>query len=183
MHKPRYFSTWNMSVVSAKHFPGNPWGVPNCEEAHGKHGVNIPYHTPSTSRKTAKTSVTFIMSIIFYRCIGLTADSIINHRNLAKVCTNVHGSFPIARTILYNTKARSWPTMSTTTIVSCLTSLHRHFLDMSRHSIRVKTTSHTASPLPDLKPTSCLVISSDPKPKNDSIIFNLKSILVFLNAV
>lgn len=63
-------------------------------------GVNIPYHTPSTSRKTAKTSVTFIMSIIFYRCIGLTADSIINHRNLAKVCTNVHGSFQIARTIL-----------------------------------------------------------------------------------
>ena len=55
--------------------------------------------------------------------------------------------------------------MSTTTIVSCSTSLHRHFLDMSRHSIRVKTTSHTASPLPDLKPTSCLVISSDPKPK------------------
>ena len=55
--------------------------------------------------------------------------------------------------------------MSTTTIVSCSTSLHRHFLDMSRHSIRVKTTSHTASPLPDLKPTSCLVISSDPKQK------------------
>ena len=175
MHKPRYFSTWNMSVVSAKHFPGNPWGVPNCEEAHGKHGVNIPYHTPSTSRKTAKTSVTFI----FYRCMGLTADSIINHRNLAKVCKSVHGSFPIARTIL--TKARSWPTMSTTTIVSCSTSLHRHFLDMSRHSIRVKTTSHTASPLPDLKPTSCLVISSDPKQKNDSI-WN-PSNMVFLNAV
>lgn len=126
MHKPRYFSTWNMSVVSAKHFPGNPWArtVKNfmalnfkCRgkewkkhlrpflsvsllHAQGKHGVNIPYHTPSTSRKTAKTSVTFIMSIIFYRCIGLTADSIINHRNLAKVCKNVHGSFPIARTIL-----------------------------------------------------------------------------------
>ena len=58
-----------------------------------------------------------------------------------------------------NTKARSWPTMSTTTIVSCSTSLHRHFLDMSRHSIRVKTTSHTASPLPDLKPTSYHLMS------------------------
>ena len=40
------------------------------------------YRTPSTSQKTAKTSITFI----FYRCMGLTADSIINHRNLAKVC-------------------------------------------------------------------------------------------------
>ena len=136
----------------------------------GKHTVPYPFNIQENGQNISN----------FYRCMGLTADSIINHRNLAKVCTNVHGSFPIARTILYNTKARSWPTMSTTTIVSCSTSLHRHFLDMSRHSIRVKTTSHTASPLPDLKPTSCLVISSDPKQKK---WFYLKSILVFLNAV
>ena len=84
----RNFSTCgNMSVVSAKHFPGIP-GVSRTVKnfmalnfkcrgkewkkhlrpflsvsllhAQGKHGVNIPYHTPSTSRKTAKTSVTFI---------------------------------------------------------------------------------------------------------------------------
>ena len=75
-----------------------------------------------------------------------------------------------------NTKARSWPTMSTTTIVSCSTSLHRHFLDMSRHSIPVKTTSHTTSPLPDFKLMHLMsghFPRTNPKPKK---LFNLKSI-------
>ena len=99
--------------------------------------------------------------------MGLTADSIINHRNLAKVCKKCPRFFSDCKN---NTKARSWPTMSTTTIVSCSTSLHRHFLDVSRHSIRVKTTSHTASPLPDM---SGHFPCTNPKPKK---WFNLKSI-------
>ena len=54
---------------------------------------------------------------------------IINLRNLAKVWKSVHGSFPIARTIL---KQEVDPPWSTTTIVSCSTSLHRQPLSWYR---------------------------------------------------
>ena len=105
----RNFSTCgNMSVVSAKHFPGIP-GVSRTVKnfmalnfkcrgkewkkhlrpflsvsllhAQGKHGVNIPY--PFNIQENGQNISNF------YRCMGLTADSIINHRNLAQVCKSM----------------------------------------------------------------------------------------------
>ena len=45
----------------------------------GKHTVPYPFNIQENGQNISN----------FYRCMGLTADSIINHRNLAKVCKSM----------------------------------------------------------------------------------------------
>ena len=106
----RNFSTCgNMSVVFAKHFPGIP-GVSRtvknfmalnfkCRGKNGKKSspILVGFFTSCSGQTWGKHTVPYPFNIQengqnisnFYRCMGLTADSIINHRNLAKVCKSM----------------------------------------------------------------------------------------------
>ena len=130
----------------------------------GKHTVPYPFNIQENGQNISN----------FYRCMGLTADSIINHRNLAKVCTNVHGSFQIARAILkqevdppcqLQLSLVAQP-LSIATFLICLAIQFGWKQHLTRH----------------LLSRTCLVISRAPipNPKNDSI-WN-PSNMVFLNA-